>query len=209
MVEPERVIMGAEPKPPIAEIVKRTRTRRFRSVRHGLDYAQVDDVLMAILSRIEALQAELQQPRDAAEVPPNGEDTEDARSVSASPAEDVSDARTERIARFSVVGEREAARISRRRRSKRPRSSLKRGVRSIASGGRHRPAPGDRSMRRERSSLRWRGTREVCSQRRGTASADDRGAPEDAGAPGERGARSRRVAELRRGARVCAYKPGG
>ena len=103
--------MGAEPKPPIAEIVKRTRTRRFRSVRHGLDYAQVDDVLMAILSRIEALQAELRQLRDTAEVPSNGEDTEDARSVSASLAEDVSDARTERIARFSVVGEREAARI--------------------------------------------------------------------------------------------------
>lgn len=103
--------MGAGPKPPIVEIVKRAPTRRFASVRHGLNYAQVDDVLMAILSRIEALQVELQRPQDTAEVPSNGGDTEDARSASTSPAEDVSDPRTERVARFSAVGEREAARM--------------------------------------------------------------------------------------------------
>jgi cell division septum initiation protein DivIVA len=91
--------MGAEPSPALAEILKKKRGRRFASVRRGLDTTQVDEFLVTISSRIEALETELRQAgssegaKDAPPPPPEeGEGSGDA---------------TGRIARLAAVGERE------------------------------------------------------------------------------------------------------
>lgn len=94
--------MSVELDPPLVESDKKKSNRRFASVRRGYDPAAVDDFLVAITSRIDALETELHHERVTAEVPPQGTDL--AQVPPLAPAEDASDGYTKRIARFGVVG---------------------------------------------------------------------------------------------------------
>jgi vacuolar-type H+-ATPase subunit H len=87
--------MGVELDPPPLEGVEKQRDRRFKVVRRGFDPMAVDEFLMTVASRIEALEAALQQ---AQVLPP-------------SPAVDVSDREPKRVARLGAVGEREVERM--------------------------------------------------------------------------------------------------
>ncbi|MGZ5301802.1 MAG: DivIVA domain-containing protein [Actinomycetota bacterium] len=82
--------MGAEFDPPLVEMVKRKRKRRFASAQGGFDPAQVDAFLVAIASGIEALEAKLHEFRVT---PP-------------SPAEDADEGSAKRLARLGEVAER-------------------------------------------------------------------------------------------------------
>jgi len=101
--------MGAELDPPLAESVKKERSPRFATVRRGYDRAEVDDFLIAIASRIEALETELQHERVTAEVSPQGTDL--AQALPPSPAGDAPERYTERIARLGAVAECEVERM--------------------------------------------------------------------------------------------------
>jgi hypothetical protein len=96
--------MGAEVKPPLAEILKRKQGRRFDRVRHdGKDPAQVDAFLVAIASGIEGLEAELDRLRATPEVSSEGTDL-----IVPPPApEEESEGSAERIGRIGAVMERE------------------------------------------------------------------------------------------------------
>lgn len=100
--------MSVELDPPLVEIVKRKKGERFASVRRGYDSAQVDALLSAIVSRIEALEMELQQSRVTADVPRMGEDP--AR-VSPPSSSSGAEANTEHMDRLSSVALRELQRM--------------------------------------------------------------------------------------------------
>lgn len=102
--------MGIELDPSLDESVKKKkRGRRFASVRHGLDTNGVDDFLVTIASRIEALESALREARATAEDPSQTADLEQAPPPA--PVEEVPDHTVGRIARLGVVGEREIGRM--------------------------------------------------------------------------------------------------
>jgi DivIVA domain-containing protein len=101
--------MGVELDPPLAESDKKKRNQRFASVRRGYDPTQVDDFLMTIASRIEALETEMHQEPISAEATPQG--TDPAEVLPRPAAENGSEGYTQRIARLGAVGEREIERM--------------------------------------------------------------------------------------------------
>jgi cell division septum initiation protein DivIVA len=102
--------MGLELDPSLVEgVKKKKRGRRFASVRHGFDTDGVDDFLVRIASRIEALETELREARATAEDPSRTADLEQAPPPA--PVEEVPDHAIGRIARLGVVGEREISRM--------------------------------------------------------------------------------------------------
>ena len=106
--------MGIELEPSLVESVKKKkRGRRFASVRHGLDTNGVDDFLVSIASRIEALESELREARATVEDPSQTADPADLEQAPPPPApvEEVPDHAIGRIARLGVVGEREISRM--------------------------------------------------------------------------------------------------
>ena len=95
MAEHERLNVGSEPDPALADLVEKKRGRRFESVRRGVDPDEVDDFLAAMVASIDALESKLAAGTVAAEGAP-------------SPAEaEASDRHSERIARLVAVVERE------------------------------------------------------------------------------------------------------
>jgi cell division septum initiation protein DivIVA len=111
-IEPERLIMGLELDPSLVEsVTKKKRGQRFASVRHGLDTNGVDDFLVTIASRIEALEAELHEVRATVEDPSRAADLEQALPPPPALVEEVPDHAIGRIARLGVVGEREISRM--------------------------------------------------------------------------------------------------
>ena len=102
--------MGIELEPSLVESVKKKkRGRRFASVRHGLDTNGVDDFLVAIASRIEALESELREARATVGITIPAGGSEEAPPPA--PVEEVPDHAIGRIARLGVVGEREISRM--------------------------------------------------------------------------------------------------
>jgi DivIVA domain-containing protein len=101
--------MGAEPDPALVESVKKEPGQRFASVRRGYDRAEVDDFLVALASKIEALETALQHERVIADVRPQGVDP--ANAPSSSPAGQPLDRHAERISRLGVVVEREVEKM--------------------------------------------------------------------------------------------------
>jgi cell division septum initiation protein DivIVA len=102
--------MGIELDPSLVESVKKKkRGRRFASVRHGLDTNGVDDFLVTIASRIEALESALREARTTVEDPSQTADLEQVPPPVE--VEEVPDHAIGRIARLGVVGEREIGRM--------------------------------------------------------------------------------------------------
>jgi len=92
--------MVAEPEPPLAEIVKKSHGTRFETVRRGYSTSQVDMLLSAIASRIDALKKQQNEPSSPDDVPRATGDATEAASGS-----------SKRIARLVRVAEREVVRM--------------------------------------------------------------------------------------------------